>query len=220
MHVMARIGGRGGFPRRSPPPTYSVGQIVGRLTLLAPVAGRAAWSCACSCGKTCERSDEQLRAKPVPTCGHGHITEQHPKRTHPTEYSVWTSMRSRCIPQGSGDTWENYGGRGIRVCPAWQESFEVFLRDMGPRPSLAHSVERKDGNGNYEPGNCVWATRTVQNRNRRNVPLLTFQGRTMCRSAWAAELGWALPVLVARLRTMSVEEALMGPPRRGGRKAA
>lgn len=85
------------------------------------------------------------------------------RRKHPS-YSPWNMMRARCNTPGATG-FEHYGAQGIRVCDRWA-SFEVFCSDMGPRPSLAHSLERRDGTGNYEPANCFWATKTEQSRNR------------------------------------------------------
>lgn len=75
-------------------------------------------------------------------------------------------MRARCT-NPKERVYEYYGGRGISVCDRWLNSFENFFEDMGPRPSKKHSLERMDVNGNYEPGNCKWATRTEQGINRR-----------------------------------------------------
>lgn len=81
-------------------------------------------------------------------------------------YHIWRGMMDRC-ENSSLPSWEYYGGRGIRVCERWRESFVVFLKDMGPRPD-GMSIDRIDVNGNYEPGNCRWATIATQSRNKRN----------------------------------------------------
>ena len=78
-------------------------------------------------------------------------------------------MKHRCSSP-KNKQWKDYGGRGIRVCPRWfgVDGLVNFLADMGPRPSLAHQLDRLDNDGNYEPENCCWSLRTVQCRNRRS----------------------------------------------------
>jgi hypothetical protein len=84
----------------------------------------------------------------------------------PELYVAWDSMKQRCLnPKNAA--YKNYGARGITVCERWRGSFELFLADMGARPSPQHTIERLNNDRGYEPGNCCWATRSEQNRNQR-----------------------------------------------------
>jgi hypothetical protein len=88
------------------------------------------------------------------------------RMTKSLEWNTWSSMKSRCLNQNS-DAYPDYGGRGIAIHGPWIKSFEAFLAYMGPRPGAAYSIDRIDNDGNYEPGNVRWATRSQQNANQR-----------------------------------------------------
>lgn len=112
-------------------------------------------------------------------------------------YRLWEGIINRCRCP-SDTNYSRYGGRGITVCERWYD-FANFYADMGPRPSSKHSIERRDNNGNYEPENCYWTTKLVQQRNMRSNRLMTYEGRTQCVAAWADESPVSAAVLRYRL---------------------
>lgn len=103
------------------------------------------------------------------------------------EYRIWKHMRARCS-NPHDKRFNDYGGRGIKVCARWDD-FELFRKDMGPRPSPAYSIERLDVNGDYEPGNCVWATMKEQARNKRSTSYIIIDGEKRKLMDVAEELG-------------------------------
>jgi len=132
-------------------------------------------------------------------------------QSYSSEYRIWHNMRTRCRNPKSPN-FHRYGGRGISVCARWNR-FANFFEDMGPRPSSEHSLDRYPNNdGNYEPGNCRWATRDEQNRNKLGNRYVEFCGRRMIVSDWARELGIGPVCLSDRLnRGWSVEKAFTKP---------
>lgn len=126
------------------------------------------------------------------------------------EYFVWKTMRQRCNNPDC-DRYPTWGGRGIKICRRWR-NFQLFLDDMGRRPTPRHTIERIDNFGPYEPDNCRWATLTEQGRNKRNNRLLTLNSETLPVSVWAERIGVNPDRIHCRLhRNWSVERALTTP---------
>lgn len=126
--------------------------------------------------------------------------------------AIWRGMWSRCTdPESEG--YKDYGGRGIEVCERWR-NLDWFIKDMGPRPSPSHTLDRADNEEGYYPQNCRWATWKEQQRNRRNNHMLEFCGWRLCLSSMAEKYGIRRDVLGSRLRGgWSLEDALLTPAR-------
>lgn len=118
-----------------------------------------------------------------------------PHKTLPPLYSIWQGMLRRCRTP-THKQWADYGGRGIRVCDEWT-TYANFERDMLPRPP-GGTLERLDVNGNYEPGNCVWATRKEQQRNQRRTIMVTFEGVTYKAIELSEKSGLKVDTIVKR----------------------
>lgn len=186
---------------------------------------KARWVCICDCGNQILALGIHLRSEHTKSCGclgaelayrrllvHGERKKGQPWTT---EYRTWMGIKSRCYDQSSQD-YRLYGGRGIKVCSRWRNSFANFLMDMGRKPSPKHSIDRfPDNNGNYEPGNCRWATPTQQTRNTRRNRCLNFSGETLPMCDWADRLGLNRGTLLSRIRAnWSIERALSQPARK------
>jgi hypothetical protein len=168
------------------------------------------WRCQCDCGNEVLVKQRYLYDGASVTKSCGCIVGKH-KRTHgatgTAEFGVWSSMRARCGPGGHKD----YAGRGISVCERWAK-FENFLSDMGPRPSPLHSIERMDNDGDYEPGNCRWATDVEQSNNRRSSLRLSFRGETRTAAQWDRYCGFRPATIWKRLNAgWTLERAITTP---------
>lgn len=172
------------MPSRTNPSYLPIkaGDEFDRLTVIQRAVDPRKWTCRCSCGNVKDILDRALKPRHTRSCGcihreraarlgrarrtHGHSTKPDGEQKLTGEYRAWRSMRRRCY-KPTAKSYADYGAKGIRVCDRWLESFENFFADMGLKPSPEYTIERENSKGNYEPSNCVWATRTVQNRNKR-----------------------------------------------------
>ena len=160
---------------------------------------RPRWFCRCDCGSeklVLEQSlTLALRSKTggSRSCGclrtersirHGHNRHCRPS----AEYTAWIAAKKRCF-NPRNPSYRNYGKRGIRMCPEWAGSFEVFLRDVGPKPDPTYSLDRINPDGNYEPENCRWAPMSVQARNKRNTRWYEFHDEHLILAEVASRLG-------------------------------
>jgi hypothetical protein len=157
-----------------------------------------------------ERPLQTVRRGETRSCGCDKKSRTH-GMTHFSTFKSWQSMKDRC-ENSSNIGYARYGGRGIAVCARWQ-SFENFLADMGERPA-GTTIDRIDNDGNYEPGNCRWATQVEQSNNRSSSRLLTHKGETMTVAEWAERTGMKHATILHRLnRGWSVSDALDKPAR-------
>lgn len=186
------------------------GKVFGKLTCIRSterIHGKRAWECRCECGNTTRVPGSALRSGNTTSCGC--IRHWHGRGGSRVYYS-WTSMISRC-EKPSTIGFENYGGRGLYVCPFLKESPNHLAELIGERLH-GTTLDRRNNSGNYTCGKCSdciakkqqmnlqWATRKQQGRNRRSNVLITFQGRTQCMMEWAEELGIKYDAIRSRYR--------------------
>ena len=145
-----------------------------------------------SCGCLNTKRAQMLNTK------HGHS----PRGKASSTYNAWHSMVQRCHNQNS-KAYEWYGARGIFVCDRWKESFSAFLADMGECPPKLE-IERKDNSRGYEPGNCIWATRSDQMRNTRYTRMVSVWGHKMCVRDAARAVGIPETKIYGRVRDKMV----------------
>jgi len=154
------------------------GRVFGRLTAVQrshrDSAKRWFWKCVCTCDNFVVIRSDNLTGGNSRSCGCFNSDEVMARSTthgqsRTVTYYTWRDMKTRCHNKNSA-AYPDYGGRGITICDRWA-SFENFLSDMGERP-VGLSLDRKDVNGNYEPSNCRWATRTEQNNNTRRTAVI------------------------------------------------
>ena len=170
----------------------------GRFTAQTSIPGsRPHWRCLCECGTIKDVYASELIRGKVRSCGcmakdqlrkisNGN-KRKYSRSNFKRERSSWENMIDRCHNEKSVG-FKNYGAKGVYVCERWRDSFENFLKDMGPRPS-EKTLDRIDPHQGYFPENCRWSTRKEQANNRKNNRLLTYKGKTQTISQWSDETG-------------------------------
>jgi hypothetical protein len=167
--------------------------------------------CLCDCGREKVVRAASLKKGETKSCGclaknsvGGVSSHKHPL------YKTWKNMRSRCNNPNLPE-YKDYGGRGLKVTQRWDD-FPRFVKDMGPKPTPSHTIDRIWNDGNYTPENCKWATRRDQANNRRSNVLLTHNGVTRTAFEWSRHLGGANQLVSRRLRLgWTIERALTTP---------
>lgn len=208
-----------------------VGQTFGRLVVIERYGsrqGRVNWLCRCDCGKLHDAVSHALTSGHTKSCGcwkdernratpivHGHSLRGTGKS--PT-YCSWQAMLLRCNNPVSKQ-YKDYGGRGITICDRWLK-FENFLTDMGVRPD-DRTLDRINVDGNYEPGNCQWATRTEQARNTRTNKFVNYKGKRMTQAEFGGLVGLTQATVSYRLRKgWTPKQIAETPPYTGNRIAS
>lgn len=193
----------------------------GRLTVIEfngiNENGKYLWKCKCVCGNFKTILSQRLLNSASTSCGCLHKEQLINRLTKhgftpynirpPSEYSIWSNMKQRCFNKKSNN-YKYYGGRGISVCDIWVNDFVKFMTDMGARPSNQHSIDRIDNNGNYEPNNCKWATKSEQSINRRNVNLYEHNNMIKTVSDWNRHFNLSPCTLQSYLKNHTFQEAI------------
>ncbi len=199
------------------------GRRCGRLTVIERVRSakaQAQWKCRCDCWKEVVVCGQSLRNGHTQSCGcyglevsasHTPSNSRH-KESGTRLYGIWKGLRSRCKSEGN-TSFGYYGGRGIKVCPEWDESYEAF-RDWalanGYRDDL--TIDREDTNGNYTPENCRWASRKTQMNNTRANRRLAVGGKEKTVAEWAEDTGIAYSTVRDRALRGDAGKELLRPP--------
>lgn len=172
-----------------------IGEKFWKLTIVsrAPNAVRGGtWIGVCDCGASRVVESSQIERTKKLSCGKtgcARMTHGYRRKTRDQsgEYGIWIGAKARCFNPKEA-MFHHYGGRGITMCERWLV-FANFVEDMGLRPSSRHSIDRIDNDGNYEPGNCRWATTKEQSNNRSNTIFLEHNGVRKSLDDWARETG-------------------------------
>lgn len=208
-----------------------LGLRYGRLTVIAEAEParnhQRRWLCRCDCGTEKVVQGSNLQSGGTRSCGcllrenmsertktHGDTSYQCGGRCvrRTTEYTAWAQMKQRCY-NPADSKYARYGGRGIRVCDEWRHDFSAFLAHIGRKPNPKYSIDRMNNDGDYEPGNVRWSTRSEQQQNRANTRTVVVDGNKIPIAALARRCGIERRVLARRILDLgwSIERAMTTP---------
>ena len=179
------------------------------------------WMCQCECGEKTEVVAQSLKVGGTRSCGClQKESMSSANRTHgmsnSSEYQSWRGMWERCTNPNNSH-YQVYGGAGVVVSDKWKD-FSAFLVDMGVRPEGTSLDRFPNASGNYEPGNCRWATAGEQSRNTSRTIYITWDGETLCRKDWAERLGITTVALKFRLKHWPLERTMTSTRSNRGRQ--
>lgn len=210
------------------------GQQFDRLTVLRRGPNRttsARWYCQCVCGTICLVDGADLRRPHGGSKSCGCLQRERAAETLRTavtkhgmadspEYRIWLGIKKRCL-NPTEQNYAYYGGRGITMCQAWQDSFAAFFADMGRKPGTHYSIERRLNDLGYNKDNCYWTPMSKQARNTRSNHLITVKGETRCLAEWLERYHMGQSTFHYRVtHGWSEEQALTTPPRPQQRHAS
>ena len=196
-----------------------IGKRYGKLVVISKhdqkgKYGAIKWNCICDCGNTSIPLGKNLLGETSKSCGclrlkatliHG--------MTKTRTFKSWDSMKQRCLNPNAPD-YHRYGGRGITICQRWLDSFINFLEDMGERPENL-SIDRINVNGNYNPLNCRWATRSLQQRNKSTSLMIEWNGKVLCAADWSDIVNISSKIICYRInKGWLPQDALTKPNRK------
>lgn len=184
------------------------GKLTAKEMTQKPRNNERVWRCECECGKECLVRPSDLVNNARVSCGCAEKRATH-GQVHKAENNVWRQMRQRCLNPNK-DTYKHYGGRGITICPEW-DSFEQFLKDMGPRPGPYHKLDRLDNNGNYCKENCAWRSQKEQIHNQRHSIRIPYGGKNYSAAEWSRRTGIPVETIRDRYHRGLIPEQILEP---------
>lgn len=176
-------------------------------------SGKTIWKCVCDCGQTTSVQGSSLKSGTIQSCGclgreklleYGKTAAVIHDMSRSSIYAIWTNIVDRCYNE-KNPNYHRYGGRGITMCDEWRNSFEAFYHDMGERPSVNYSIDRRDNDKGYCKDNCRWATSQEQAANRQRSLYFEYKGERKLLIEWCRTLNLKYSLVYYRIKVLKWE---------------